>query len=127
MEWIAIVAGLAIVEYMVFAFRVGMARGKYGIEAPATTGHEIFERHYRVQLNTIEQLIIFLPALWMFGTFTSPTIGAGIGVVFLVGRAIYGVSYVADPTKRGAGFGIGYLANVALVLGSLGGAIRSVL
>ena len=101
-----------------------MARGKYGIEAPATTGNEIFERKFRVQQNTLEQLIVFLPALWMFGTFVSATIGAGLGVVFLVGRVVYAMGYVSDPKKRTPGFLMGFLANAALVVGSLGGAIR---
>lgn len=127
MEWIAVITGLAIIEYMAFSLRVGLARGKYEVEAPATTGNEIFERHYRVQQNTLEQLITFLPALWIFGNFVSPTIGAGLGAVFLVGRLMYGLAYVSDPKKRTVGFLTGYLANVALVLGALGGAIRAAL
>ena len=124
---LAIVTGLALIEYMVFGFRVGMARGKYEIEAPAISGNEIFERHYRVQMNTVEQLAIFLPALWIFGSFVSAPIGAALGVVFIIGRAIYAVSYVADPKTRTAGFLIGYLSNVALVLGSIGGAAAALL
>ena len=124
---LAIVTGLALIEYMVFGFRVGMARGKYEIAAPAISGNEIFERHYRVQMNTVEQLAIFLPALWIFGSFVSAPIGAALGVVFIIGRAIYAVSYVADPKTRTAGFLIGYLSNVALVLGSIGGAAAALL
>ena len=125
MELVAIVSALAIIEYMAFAMRVGMARGKYEVEAPATTGNEIFERHYRVQMNTLEQLIIFLPALWMFANFASASIGAGVGAVFLVGRLLYAAGYVSDPKKRGTGFLLGFVANVVLVLGSLGGAVRA--
>ncbi len=127
MEMLAIVTGLALIEYMVFGFRVGMARGKYEIAAPAISGNEIFERHYRVQMNTVEQLAIFLPALWIFGSFVSAPIGAALGVVFIIGRAIYAVSYVADPKTRTAGFLIGYLSNIALVLGSIGGAAAALL
>lgn len=123
MEWMAIVTGLALLEYLAFSLRVGLARGKYDIEAPATSGHPIFERHYRVQMNTVEQLVVFLPALWIFGTLGSPTIAAALGLAFVIGRALYGVSYVADPSKRTAGFLIGYLANVALVLGAIGSAV----
>ena len=125
MEWIAIVTALALIEYMVLGMRVGMARGKYGVEAPAVSGNEIFERHFRVHMNTLEQLIVFLPSLWLFGHFLSAPIGAGIGLVFVVGRALYAVGYVAEPKKRGAGFALGYLANVALLLGALGGALAS--
>ncbi len=127
MEMLAIVTGLALIEYMVFSFRVGLARGKYDIQAPAISGNEIFERHYRVQMNTVEQLAVFLPALWIFGNFVSAPIGAALGVAFVIGRAIYAVSYVADPKTRTAGFLIGYLSNVALVLGSIGGAAAALL
>lgn len=127
MEMLAIVTGLALIEYMVFSARVGLARGKYDIAAPAVSGNEIFERFYRVQMNTLEQLAIFLPALWIFGSFVSETIGAALGVAFIIGRAIYAVTYVADPKTRSAGFLIGYLANAALVLGSIGGAAAALL
>ena len=89
MELIAIVTGLVLVEYMVLAARVGLNREKFGVAAPATSGNEIWERHFRVQQNTVEQLIIFLPALWVFGYYTSAPIGAALGVAFLVGRAVY--------------------------------------
>lgn len=127
MAVIAIVTGLALIEYMAFSVRVGMARGKYGVEAPATSGDEIFERHYRVQQNTLEQLIVFLPSLWLFAQFVSINVAAGLGLVFIAGRALYAVSYIADPKKRTAGFLIGYLANAVLVLGSIGGAVRAML
>ncbi len=127
MAVIAIVTGLALIEYMAFSVRVGMARGKYGVEAPATSGDEIFERHYRVQQNTLEQLMVFLPSLWLFAQFVSINVAAGLGLVFIAGRALYAVSYIADPKKRTAGFLIGYLANAVLVLGSIGGAVRAML
>lgn len=127
MEWVAIITGLALLEYMVFSMRVGMARGKYGIEAPAVSGNEIFERHFRVHMNTLEQLAVFLPALWIFAYFASAPIAAGLGLLFVIGRAVYGIAYVSDPKKRSVGFGLSYLANVALVLGSIGGAVASLL
>lgn len=123
MHLIAVVSLLALIEYMVIAGLVGSARGKYGVKAPATTGNEIFERYFRVQQNTIEQLVIFLPALWLFGIYASAGAGAIIGLAFIIGRAIYLRGYVADPEKRGLGFGITFLANAVLVLGGLGGAI----
>ena len=114
---------VALVEYMFFALKVGANRQKYNVVAPAVSGHEEWERYYRVQQNTLEQLIVFIPSLWFFAMFVSPLIGAGIGLAFVVGRAIYYTSYIKDPGSRGAGFGIGFLANVALVLGAAGGAI----
>lgn len=123
MEWIAIVAALALIEYVYFGIRVAMARQKFGIQAPATTGHPEFERHFRVQQNTVEQLVIFLPGLVLFGQFVSAPVGALLGAVFVAGRLLYQVGYVRAAEKRSAGFLIGELANVALLLGGLGGAI----
>ena len=123
MEWIAVVTGLALVEYVAITMRVGFTRDKYGVKAPAVSGNEIWERHFRVQQNTVEQLVVFLPALWIFGNYVSAPIGAGIGLVFVIGRALYAITYSAGPSKRGTGFLIGFLANATLVIGGLGGAI----
>lgn len=123
MDLVWIVALLAVAEYMVFGLLVGNARAKHGIAAPATTGHPVFERHFRVQQNTLEQLMIFLPGLFGFGIWVSPVIAAGLGLVFIVGRVLYLRGYVAAPERRGLGFLIGGLANVVLLLGGLIGAI----
>ncbi len=127
MEFIAIITALALVEYMAFSMRVGMARGKYNVPAPATTGNEDFERVNRVHQNTLEQLIVFVPSLWIFAEFTSMNIAAGLGVLFLVGRLVYAVAYVADPKKRTVGFLMGFVANVLLVLGGVFGAVKALL
>ncbi len=121
----ALITCIAILEYMAFTLRTGFGRQKYGVEVPAVTGHPEFERIFRVQQNTLEQLIIFLPALWLFSFFASSTIAAGIGLLFVIGRPIYAITYVRDPGTRTLGFLMGFLANVILIVGSLGGIIAS--
>jgi glutathione S-transferase len=122
MEFVAIVAVLALLQYVWFAVLVGQARGKFGVNGPAVTGHPVFERYFRVQMNTLELLIALLPGLWLFAHYVSPTWAAVLGAVYLVGRFVYLQSYVADPTKRGAGFGLSMFPILGLLLGALVGA-----
>ena len=123
MTLVGIVALLALVEYAVFVVMAGQARGRYGVAAPATTGHPKFERHFRVQQNTVEQLVIFLPALFLFARFVSENWAAALGVVFIIGRALYARGYVTDPAKRGPGFLLTILSNGSLMLGGIVGAV----
>ena len=123
MDLVAFVAGLALIQYLVIALQCGRARGRLGVPAPATTGHPEFERYLRVQYNTIEQLVIFLPALFGFAHFVSPGLAAASGLVFIVGRALYARGYVRDPAKRGPGFGLTLVANMFLLLGATLGAL----
>jgi uncharacterized MAPEG superfamily protein len=106
---------------------VGRARGRYGVKAPATGGHEIFDRYFRVHYNTMEMLVVFVPAVWLFGLYVSPRWGAILGAVFLVGRILYLRGYVADPSKREFGFGLSVLPVVVLLVGALLGAVRVLL
>jgi len=125
MAWVTIVAMLALLEYFFFSIKVGQARGKYGVKAPATTGNEIFERYNRVHQNTMEQLVMFIPSLFTFAHFVSETWGAALGVVFIVGRAMYFNLYIGDPDKRGPGVLISLLATATLIIGSIVGAVMT--
>lgn len=123
MALVAAVILLALVEFLVFGLLVGRARIQCGVPAPATTGHPVFERYFRVQQNTLEQLVVFVPSMWFFGAYVSPLWAAGLGILFVIGRAVYLTGYVADPKKRVAGFGLSFLPNVILAGGALVGAI----
>ena len=123
MNYVHIVALLAIFQFIYFAILVGQARGKYGIKAPAMTGNEYFERAARVQMNTLEQLVGFLPALLIAAVYWPPVYVAAVGVVYLVGRVLYQRAYVADPAKRGLGFGLSFLPTTLLALAGLVGAV----
>jgi uncharacterized membrane protein YecN with MAPEG domain len=123
----ALVTGLALLLYLVVSAAVSAARGRLKVPAPATTGNAVFERIYRVQQNTLEQLVFFLPSLWLFALFASDRVGAAIGLVWLIGRILYAVGYYRDAARRGAGFIIAMVAAVALLLGGLGGVLRALL
>lgn len=104
MNLVHLILLLAVGQYFAFGVLVGRARVRYGVKAPAVTGHEGFERMYRVQMNTLEQLAGFLPCLAVAGQYWPPALVAGIGLVYLVGRTVYWRAYVADPPKRQIGF-----------------------
>jgi glutathione S-transferase len=118
---------LALAEYIVMAGLVGRARGKYGIRAPAMTGHPDFERANRVHINTLENLIIFVPAVWIFATYVSPLYAAILGAAFVVARAVYAIGYLQAAEKRGIGAGVTGIVNVLLVAGGLIGIARALL
>jgi len=123
MELVGIVTLLVLIQYVVLGVRVGQARQRYGIKAPAISGDPMFERHFRVHQNTLEQLVVFLPALWLFGAFVSPRLAALLGLVFLAGRFVYERGYLADPEQRGTGAMISGITNGILLIGALIGAV----
>ena len=124
MELVAIVIAVALIEYSVFGMLVGKARGTYGIDAPAITGHPVFERYYRVHQNTLENLVLFIPGMIMFAQYVSANVAAGLGILFIVGRFLYLRAYVADPKSRSLGFVLSYIPALVLVIGGLVGAAR---
>ena len=127
MIWVDIVGLLAVVQLFVFGTLVGRARGTYGVAAPATTGHPVFERYYRVQMNTVEALLVFLPGLYLGARYWSPKYAAILGVIYLIGRVIYLLAYVSDPRKRSLGFSLSMVPAIVLVIAALVGAIRAAL
>ena len=116
----ALVTCLAIALYFFTSIRVAKARAKFGIKAPAITGNDDFERVFRVQMNTLEWLPIFLPSLWLFAIYISDWVAATVGVVWIAGRIAYMVGYTRSAPQRGPGFLIQSLANGVLLLGALG-------
>ena len=133
MELVVLVVMLALLQYIFFAVQVGRARVKYGVKAPAMSGHAVFERHLRVQMNTLEQLVIFIPAAFSYA-FLAERLGwyggevaAALGVVYLIGRAIYARVYVQDPAQRKLGFVLTMAPCMALIVGALVAVVAPVL
>jgi uncharacterized membrane protein YecN with MAPEG domain len=122
MKFVILVAAIALLEYVYFGFLVGRARTRYGVAAPAVTGDPIFERYHRVHQNTLENLVIFLPGLWLFATYVNATVAALLGMVFIVGRAIYARLYVQDPPRRSAGVMLSFPIGLILLIGGVIGA-----
>lgn len=127
MAVVNLVVALALLQFLALATAVGRAREKYKVAAPATTGNEMFERYYRVQMNTLELLIMLVPAIWMFGFYVSANVAAALGVIYIIGRGIYFFSYVKDPKKRSLGFGLSAGPTAVLVIGAIIGAARGVI
>ncbi len=123
MNWVHLVIGLALLQFYVFCMAVGRARGTYKVPAPATTGHEVFERYFRVQMNTMELLIVLIPSLLLFASYVSPSWAAALGAVYLVGRIVYFRSYVREPGSRSWGYGLSAAPTLALLAGGLIGII----
>ena len=119
MEATAIITILALAQFVQFGIQVGSMRGKHGIKAPAVTGHPEFERMFRIQQNSMEQLVVFVPALWIFAHLVNPLWGAGMGLVFIIGRFIYRASYLKDPDARGMGFTITFVPTAVMLVWSL--------
>jgi glutathione S-transferase len=126
-QFTALVTCLAVAYCFFTGFQVGKARAKFGIKAPAVTGNPDFERVYRVQMNTLEWMPIFLPSLWLFAIYISDPVAAAIGIVWIAGRILYMTGYSQAADKRGRGFGIQALAAGVLWLGALGAIIRSLI
>ena len=125
MAYVQLVIVLALIEFLVFGYAVGQARTRYNVPAPATSGHEGFERCFRAHMNTLEQLVVFLPSIWLFGHYINAWIAVALGALFIIGRFVYFRGYVRAAQQRGTGFLIGVIPNAALLLGALVGLLLS--
>jgi uncharacterized MAPEG superfamily protein len=127
MHFVAIVTVLVLAQFLWLGFLVGRARAQYSIAAPAITGHEMFERRFRIHMNTLEQIVVFVPLMWIFAHYVHPQWAAALGVVFLVGRAVYARSYMRDPKSRSLGFGLSAVPMLICMVGIVWAAVRSLL
>jgi len=118
--WTALVTIAALLVYFYMGLRVGQARGKYGIAAPAVSGHPDFDRAIRIQANTLEWLPLFLASLWLFAFYMNDIAAAAVGLVWILGRILYLTGYAKAAEARGRGFGIQALATAVLLFGALG-------
>jgi len=126
-HWVNLVTLLALIEFFAFGFLVGKARVTYGVKAPAMSGHEMFERYFRVHYNTLELLIMFVPALWIAAMYWNPVWVAATGAIYLFGRLLYLQGYVRDPKTRSIGFGLSMGPILVLVLAALVGVAKSLI
>ena len=116
----ALVTLLALLFYFFTGLNVGRSRVRTGVKVPAMSGHPDFERAFRIQMNTLEWMPIFLPSLWLFAIYISDAIAALIGAVWIIGRIVYFLGYSKEAARRGSGFAIQALAGIALWVGALG-------
>ncbi len=121
MNWLDLVTVLAIAQYIWFGVLVGQARGRYGVNAPAVTGHDMFERYYRVQMNTLELLVPLVPAMYLAARYWSPVWVAAAGAVYVVGRFIYLRAYVSDPKTRTLGYSLSAFPLLGLLVAVVAG------
>jgi glutathione S-transferase len=119
-QFTALVTLLAVLFYFFTSARVARARGTYGVKLPAISGHPDFERVFRVQMNTLEWLPIFLPSLWLFAIYVGDQVAAPIGLLWIVGRIVYMIGYMQATERRSPGFFIQALACAVLWFGALG-------
>lgn len=125
MQYVELVAVLAVIQFLFFGVLTGRERGRSGLAAPAMTGDAGFERMYRVQMNTLELLVAFLPSLFLAARYWSPAVIAGIGAVYLIGRFLYWRAYIGNPPSRGIGFATSMIPVLLLVVAALVGILLS--
>lgn len=125
--WTTLGVVLVLLVYFWTAIRVGQARGKYGVIAPATSGDPIFDRHYRVQMNTLETMVLLLPALLLALPLLGDVVTGALAAAYALARIIYANAYVKDPASRSAGFGLSMLTVLIALIAAAAAAIRTLL
>jgi len=126
MAYVHLVIVLALLEFLLFGYAVGRARTRYQVPAPAMSGHEVFDRYFRAQMNTLEQLVVFLPSIWLFAHYINAWAAVALGALFIVGRALYFRGYVQAAESRHAGFVLSAVPSVTLLIGALIGVLRAI-
>lgn len=124
MLWVTAVVLIAILQYIALGVAVGIARGRFEIHAPQTTGHPTFERLFRAHANTLEMLIAFIPGVWLYGWWVSQTWATTLGLVFVVARFLYVFQYLREPKSRAIGASLSFLVVIILILGDLYAVVR---
>lgn len=125
MQYVELVAIAAVLQFFFFGAMTGLARSNSGLKAPAMTGDDGFERMYRVQMNTMETLVAFMPALFIASSYWSPLLVSGLGTVYLLGRFLYWRAYVAAPEKRAMGFMLSMIPTLCLIILAIVGIVMS--
>jgi hypothetical protein len=123
--YVHLVIALALIEFFLFGLAVARARARCGVPAPATGGNPEFERYFRVQMNTLEQLVIFVPSILLFGHYLGGYVAAALGLLFVIGRAVYFQGYTRSAEGRHFGFMLSVVPNIVLLVGALFGAVRA--
>jgi glutathione S-transferase len=127
MLWVQLVTLLAVLQFVAFGFLVGRARGQHNVPAPATAGNAVFERYFRVHMNTLETLVFLLPSLWLASLYWRAEYTAILGAIYLVGRQLYLSGYVTDPRKRSLGYGLSFLPAAMLMILAFIGVIKAMI
>jgi len=126
MLWTELVILLALAVYLGTLVYCGRMRSRHRIVAPATSGHPAYERAFRIQQNTLEQLVAFVPAVWLFSLLVNPRIGAILGAIWVLARIVYAISYARAPERRGPGFIVAFIVLIVLVAGAIVKAVVAV-
>ena len=125
MQLVELVILLSVIQLVIFSFFVGRARTKFGLPLPSMAGNLQVERYIRGHLNSVESIVVFVPALTVASHYWNPAWIAGLGLIYIVGRTLYFIGYTQSVEKRGPGFLISALSTVALIGLALVGLARS--